>query len=467
MFSLQPDIPSPRKLFATVSLLMIVAMLAVAGVTLAAFFRQTVLEREAGLVRDLVNALVSEHAVAPVDLSDYNEPASRDRLDRSFGPLRGLQDVQKIKVFNRDHTIIWSDDQQLIGTQRTAHLDHLLAALRGEVKAVFNPGIAASTIFDFGAPRPQNIEFYVPLYVPKANGGRDVEGALALYRSPERLNEDLWRGMTLLGFIVGGTCLLLFAALYWLFSIVHSKQQSIERQFTKLSADQNRLVQIEKMSAMGELVGQIAHQLNNPLIGVLNMTQLAEREADNPERVRELLAEVRKAGAECRDIIQRILRLNRSASSDPQLVNVAELIRDTIKFCHLGIHLDQPVNFICHAEDVTLFVDPVLVRHAIFNLIQNAVLAAPGSPIDVELSAEASDDVPGVGISVTDQGPGLSDEALRKIFTPFFTTRANGTGLGLPVARQIVMKQGGHVHGDNALGGGARFHIWLPTPPSQ
>jgi signal transduction histidine kinase len=220
---------------------------------------------------------------------------------------------------------------------------------------------------------------------------------------------------------------------------------------------------LEKLSAMGELVGEIAHQLNNPLVGVINLTQLAEREAGKPERVKELLAEVRKAGTECRDFVQRILRINQISRSEPQATNMAELVRDTVKFCHQSIGRHHVVEFDAMGQEVMLNVDPVLIRHALFNLIHNAILAAPEKAVSVSLAAETQAGVPGYQLSVTDRGGGFSDAVAAQLFKPFFTTRAEGTGLGLPVAQHIAMKHGGLLRAESLPTGGARFSIWLPA----
>jgi signal transduction histidine kinase len=108
-------------------------------------------------------------------------------------------------------------------------------------------------------------------------------------------------------------------------------------------------------------------------------------------------------------------------------------------------------------------VDPVLIRHALFNLIHNAVQAAPHGPVEVSLEAETFEGQPGWAIAVGDQGPGLSPEVQKHLLTPFFTTRKDGTGLGLPVADQIVAVHGGRLRPENQPGGGARFVIWLPA----
>ncbi len=457
------DIASPPRLFAIVSLLMIVVMLAATGFTLAPFFRQSIIDREATLVRDMVNALATEHGVSGSDLEYYTDAAARQRLDQSFNSLNSLSDVVHIKVFNRDNIIVWSDDQNLLGTQRTAHIERLTLAQHGKMQAVFNPAIQSSAIFDHGPATPATIEFYVPLFMTSANHTAEVIGALSLYRSPQQLNQTIQNGLYLLWIVIGGAGLILFLALYKLFNMVYSRQKTAELQFSKLSTDHQRLIQIEKLSAMGELVGEIAHQLNNPLVGVLNLAQLAEREADDPEKVRALLSEIRSAGKECRDSVQRILRINQISRSEPQATDMSELVRDTITFCHQSLGNQHVIKFDAPNREVMLNVDPVLVRHALFNLVHNAILAAPESTVVVSLAPEEMDGVPGYQLAVSDSGNGFSNEIAAKLFKPFFTTREQGTGLGLSVAQHIVMKHGGSIRAENLTDGGARFSIWLPA----
>ena len=195
---------------------------------------------------------------------------------------------------------------------------------------------------------------------------------------------------------------------------------------------------------------------------MINLSQLAEREIHDPQRVAELLAEVRKAGTECRDIVQRILRINQISRSTLLPTNIKELVQDTITFCHQSIDVRHAVNFVAPEQPVMLNVDAVLMRQALFNLIHNAILSAPGSPVQVALTLTERARVPGIQLSVTDAGPGFSAETAAKLFKPFFTTRAKGTGLGLSVAQHIAMKHGGVVLAENLPEGGARFSIWLP-----
>jgi signal transduction histidine kinase len=308
------------------------------------------------------------------------------------------------------------------------------------------------------------IECYVPIYVPQAGDGRtEVMGVLSLYRDPKDLNQTIRQDLYLLWAVVSGAGVLLFLALYKFFSLVYVRQKTAESRFSKLTLEHERIVQIEKMSAMGELVGEIAHQLNNPLVGVINMAQLAERQVHDPQRVLELLVQVRKAGTECRDIVQRILRINQISRSELAPTDIQDLVRDTITFCQQSVDMKQGVDFVAPEQKIRLNIDPVLVRQALFNLIHNAILAAPDRQVHVALTPCARDGIDGIQISVTDAGPGFGSEVAARLFKPFFTTRSSGTGLGLSVAQHIAIKHGGVVLAENLAEGGARFSIWLPS----
>jgi signal transduction histidine kinase len=455
---------TPPRLFAAISLLTIIATVVGTSLIQTAFFRQSIIDREAAIVRDVVNASAWQHGLSAADMQDYSGANAKKRLDESFDPLRRLPGTERIRVFNRDNVVIWSDDKsRLVGKKRTANLEHLTRAMGGEVQAVFNV-LKHDVNSEQPASTSESIECYVPVFVREAaDDAPTVIGVLALYRDPQDLNRTIQQGLWLLWTVTGVMGLILFVALYKVFDVVYSRQQTAESKFSKLTLEHERIVQIEKMSAMGELVGEIAHQLNNPLVGVINLTQLAERQAKNPERVSELLAEVRRAGTECRDIVQRILRINQSSRSTRQATDISELVQDTIAFCHHSIALKHSVAYPQPAQKHVLDVDPVLIRQALFNLIHNAILAAPDKQVHVALDMAERDSARGILLSVTDSGPGFDRETAAKLFKPFFTTRASGTGLGLSVAQHIAMKHGGVVLAENLAAGGARFSIWLPA----
>ena len=451
---------TPPAIFAFVSLLLIVLTALATGQVQSSFFRDAVIQREAVIVRDLATAIAARDLSAE-DLDHPGDAARVIELQRRFAILADLSGVVRIKVFNAEHVVVWSDDTALIGRRQQADA-HLTRAITGGVAAVFDPGHRPSHA-DESLPDLPLIEFYVPFSVARpGSAGDKADGALSLYRSAEGLTSTLDRGLLLLWLVkaVGGA--LLFCTIFWLFRAVYRRQREAERQFHQLSSEHARIVQMEKLSAMGQMVGEIAHQFNNPLVGVINLAQRAEQRADDPVRVRELLGEIRRAGEHCSGYVQRMLRFTQLARSEPQPVALDALIVETAAFFRQTAGT-TPAIACSTLPGAVVQADPVLLRHALFNLIQNAAQADPAGRVEVSLAAVPLGGRAGWEIAVADHGPGIAPETAKSLFTPFFSTRPGGIGLGLSVARHIAVQHGGELRAGANPGGGARFVLWIPA----
>lgn len=452
---------TPPAFFATVSLALIALTLAATGYVQSSFFRDAVIQREAVIVRDLATAIAARELRAQ-DLEQFVDPVAQVHLQRSFSVLSDLSGMVRIKVFNADHVVIWSDDPALIG-RRMAEDTSLMQAIGGGVAAVFNPGKRESHAGE-ALPDIPLIEFYVPFSVAKpGSAGEKTYGALSLYRSAEELTATLNHGLLLLWLVKGGGGVILFGTIFWLFRSVYQRQRAAENQFARLSNEHERIVQMEKLSAMGQMVGEIAHQFNNPLVGVINLAQRAEKQTDNPQRVKELLGEIRRAGEHCNGFVRRMLQFTQLAHSEPQATDLATLVQETIDFFRQTMGEHPTLTFIGPETSAPLEADPVLLRHALFNLIHNAAQADPNGPVTISLAALQNEGTDGWQLAVADHGPGIRAEVAEKLFTPFFSTRPGGTGLGLSVALHIVALHGGNIRAENNPGGGAHFIVWLPA----
>ncbi|MBL8478725.1 MAG: histidine kinase, partial [Sterolibacteriaceae bacterium] len=245
----------------------------------------------------------------------------------------------------------------------------------------------------------------------------------------------------------------------------YRRQHELEHRLLHLDTKHQRMLQVEKLSALGTMVGSIAHQLNNPLVGVVNMAQLAERGAEDPGRTRELLAEIRHAGEDCRGFVRRMLEFSKISCFDSKPTAIAALIDETVLMFRQTEARHLPVDIQWPDEPPLLTIDPILRRHALFNLLQNAAQATDGNAgitIRLEPLADPNTGAPGWSLSVADKGCGIAPEVMDKIFVPFFTTRSDGTGLGLPVVLHVVLLHDGHLTATNRPGGGTLFAIWLP-----
>jgi signal transduction histidine kinase len=309
--------------------------------------------------------------------------------------------------------------------------------------------------------------------VPLADAGGHHIGELAIMRDVTALESTFNRymaGVALLSLTVAAGVLTIFYVSVNRVERDYQRQHDLEHQLLHLNTEHQRIVQVEKLSALGTMVGGIAHQLNNPLVGVVNMAQLAERQIDDPEQTRKLLGEIRRAGEDCRTFVRRMLEFSKVSCFDARPTAMAPLIDDTVLMFRQAEDSHHPVSVSLPDAPVTLNVDPILIRHALFNLLLNAAQAtAENAPIDITLQP-ATDPVrrtPGWELAVTDHGQGIAPDTIDKIFVPFFTTRSDGTGLGLPVVQHVVLLHSGHVTASSEPGHGTRFALWLPENPTE
>lgn len=293
-------------------------------------------------------------------------------------------------------------------------------------------------------------------------------GDMVVMRDITGLEETFQRSITLVTFLsllVGAFVLGLF---YFALDRVerdYQRQHDLEHQLLRLDTEHARILQVEKLSALGTMVGEIAHQLNNPLVGVVNLAQLAQREADNPARTRELLAEIRHAGQDCHAFIASMLRFAKVSKFDCHSTDMAQVVNETVLMFRQTIRRQIQVELVLPDQPVVLMADPILLRHALFNLLANAAQATEGDGVIViSLQAQPHPETgaPGWRLAVRDHGKGIAPEILDKVFTPFFTTRHEGTGLGLPVVQHVALLHQGFVSVENFPEGGTQFAVWLP-----
>lgn len=221
-----------------------------------------------------------------------------------------------------------------------------------------------------------------------------------------------------------------------------------------------QMVQTEKMSTLGLLAGNIAHELSNPLTGIRSLVQILLKEVTPQTNLYDDLLEIEKATSRCQKIIKNLLDFSILEPAKTVKVEMSELVRSTLPL--LKIAMRKHKVFLEYAKE-DLYVEGAaqLLQQVIFNLVNNAVQAMlePGV-----LSIHTFQDESSVFIEVCDTGPGISQEHQNQLFQPFFTTKAmgQGTGLGLSFSRSVVERFGGHLSYQDHIPQGACFVIELP-----
>jgi two-component system NtrC family sensor kinase len=251
-------------------------------------------------------------------------------------------------------------------------------------------------------------------------------------------------------------------------ALTHDLERQVEDRTADLKRAQAQLVQSEKLSSLGRLSASIAHEINNPLAGILTFAKLIIRTLEQgppDESRRKVLIKnlhlVQRESERCSAIVRNLLDFARErplALRDTDLVAVVEealqLIWHQIQI--QGVTLDKRIEPV-----PVVLADFGQLRQAFVNIALNACEAmGRGGTLTVRVHRPE----PGtVELAVSDNGPGISKENLGKIFDPFFSTKEKGTGLGLSVVYGIVQRHGGRIDVESELGRGTTFFLRLPA----
>lgn len=252
------------------------------------------------------------------------------------------------------------------------------------------------------------------------------------------------------------------------FSGVHAQldqlTNSIERVLGNLRQRELEVLRSEQLAAVGQLAASVAHEIRNPLTSIKMLVQTALDPADSSELTKEDLQiiekEVRRMESSLRTFLDftRPPKLQRrQISLMPVLQEVAGLIRGRAEKQGVSVRLEV-MN-----ADVSVYADPEQLRQVLVNLMLNGLDAQPRGGT-LRMTSQVIDGE--VEIRVLDQGAGISDEMLPRLFQPFASNKETGVGLGLVISRRIVEDHGGTIIGENRDCGGAVFRIRLPKLPN-
>jgi two-component system, NtrC family, sensor kinase len=244
-----------------------------------------------------------------------------------------------------------------------------------------------------------------------------------------------------------------------------AKQLSMIIERRQAEADRARLEaqmrHADRLATIGMLAAGVAHELNEPLGGVLGFAQLAMKTPNLPEATRQDLKKIESAALQTREVIKKLLVFARQAPPRKERIDFGELIEDSLSFfigrcARSGIKVEVTLG----ANLPAVIADPTQMRQVLTNLFVNAIQAMPEGGL---LRIGAATWKTGIAIHVEDTGIGMRKNVLEKIFLPFFTTKdvGQGTGLGLPVVHGIITAHGGSIAVSTRPGHGTRFEIRL------
>lgn len=426
----------------------VIALTALANAWLiSSFLSNHLFQREAAISREFVqNILLSDGSLEY--LAHPADAALAQRFRNSIEHLSNMRDVLRANVFSADRSILWSSDRQLIG-RRFADNDELEEAMTGELVVHAGRISADSRQKREHEGLNPSVEFFVESYIPILRAGNgQVVGVVELYKAPLALTEAIRAGRLQVGLAALVSALVLYLTLFWL---VRRADSTIKRQHAQL-------LEAETLAVIGELASAVAHNIRNPLASIRSAAELALASPgeDCTEQSCDIVREVDRISAR----INELLRLSGNERPRSETVDLGLLLQQCIAdstpmFASRG----HSLSLAAQVDNVAVAVDPVMLQQVFHSIFSNAAEAMTEHGVcQVTLDAAGPSLL---RVVVADAGSGVSPEALRQVFRPFFTTKPQGMGLGLPLARRIVERFGGTLSLHSA-GRGTTVTLLLP-----
>ncbi|WP_332773855.1 PAS domain S-box protein [Phenylobacterium sp.] len=242
-----------------------------------------------------------------------------------------------------------------------------------------------------------------------------------------------------------------------------SERQATER---RLQDVQSELVHVSRLTAMGEMASALAHELNQPLSAIANYVKGSVRllEAEDPDRgmIRDALASAGDQALRAGHIIRRLRDFVSKGEAEPRIESLPKLLEEAGALAMIGAkERGVRLQYLIHPQVELVLADKVQIQQVVLNLMRNAIDAMEDAPRrDLTVSARlAKEGV--VEIAVTDSGSGISPEVAEQLFQPFFTTKAQGMGVGLSISRTIIEAHGGRIWVEPGPDAGSVFRFTL------
>jgi signal transduction histidine kinase len=285
------------------------------------------------------------------------------------------------------------------------------------------------------------------------------EGSQIRLREPTFLEQYRWQSMAI------------FAALFIQAGLIAFLLHERHLRHNAEAESRNRmseLAHVNRQATAGELSSSIAHELNQPLGSILANAETAEMilKSDRPDlgEVREILADIKRDDQRAGEVIRRLRGYLTRAPFETKDIDLNQIMGETFKFLSVQASAHNIALYLQTAPgELRIKGDPVQLQQVILNLVVNSMDAMAAIPYGrtvigrTELNGGST-----VEISISDSGPGIPPDKLAQVFDPFYTTKDQGMGIGLSIARTIILAHKGRIWAENQSGGGAAFHFTLP-----
>src|SRR5215471_4814024 len=441
--------------FSIVSLVAIIIVGSVCGWILTRYLTRQMLLRDGEVSREFLESIATTEKTRDY-LQPFAPPPPPAALALFVEHLPTLPDVVRANLYAYDRTVLWSTDSQIVG-RKFENNEELERAFTGEIviesgrlavtqKKAEHVGLAAETA-------KTGFNYFVETYLPiRDDSGEKVLAVVEIYRFPRALIAAIDEGVFLVWMTSAASGLCLYLAF---FGIVRRGDMLLREQ-------RERLVEAETLTTIGEMAAAIAHSIRNPLASIRSAAELA-REEDRggiDECLRDIMSETDRL--DC--WVRTLLLASRGVSVSVEQLDLNHLVQEildgnAVELRHRNIELTFRAATLPQIRG-----NRTMLCHALSSVVTNAVQSISNQgKLSVETRCVDNEKIQ---IVVEDNGLGMPPIAARNVFRPFFSTKPNGIGLGMPLARRILDRHGGSIILKSTEGRGTKVVMTLPLQGS-
>jgi len=226
------------------------------------------------------------------------------------------------------------------------------------------------------------------------------------------------------------------------------------------------IIKAKKLNVWREIAERIAHEIKNPLtpiqLSVQRLIRKFEKSGNIPEGVfKECINNINREINSLKELVNAFSNFARIPEKNPKFADVNELLKEVVSLYSVNVE-ETEINLITDSNLPKLYIDSDLMKQVFKNLINNSIESVEGYKPRIEISTSYDPEADRVRITVADNGPGIKEENKRKLFAPYFSTKANGSGLGLPIVHRIIEDHDGFIRVTDNYPRGSVFSIELP-----
>ncbi len=385
------------------------------------------------------------------------EPEQFERLDKVVrGTLHGFN-VSMVTIYGTDNRISYSFDTGLVGKIVPPGMEYTQALAGKSSSRLVQRGSFWSILL--GSPEESKLRTFAPFFAEEPMA-QVTERVLGVFEIVQDLSEDIntiFRFQLLIVGASAGVMLVLFMIL----RLYVKRGESIlwQRAEERLKLE-DELSEAERLAALGQMAAAVSHEIRNPLGIIRSSAQLLKKRVPESAGAGNFADVIVEESSRLNDIITDFLNFARPTLPRPVPCRVEEVLEKNIAFLTSRMEEDGVTVVKNYSPQLPeIMADPNLLYQAFLNILMNGMQAMPkGGAITIEILADSEN----VTLSFTDEGTGIDDAAIKRIWTPFFTTKERGTGLGLSVVKNIVEAHQGNVWLENAPARGAS--VWIQIP---